>query len=70
MQNSSKKIRVIAGKFRGKIIPFDNSKFDEADITPQRVKGAVFSILGEDLHGLIFLDMFAGSGQMGFEAIV
>jgi len=61
-------IRVIGGKIRGKVIPFVNKKFDDADITPQRVKGAIFSMLGEDLAGLSFLDLFGGSGQIGIEA--
>ncbi len=32
------------------------------------VKGAVFNILG-DIEGLLFLDLFAGTGQMGIEAM-
>lgn len=54
---------------RGRVIPFDNKKFLNADITPQKVKGALFSMLGEELHGKVFLDLFAGSGQMGLEAL-
>ncbi len=63
------KIRINSGKLRGKIIPFDNIKFEDADISPQRVKGAAFSILGENLSGMRFLDLFACSGQMGLEAL-
>ncbi len=62
-------IRVIAGELKGRIIPFDNRKFDNADITPQKVKGAIFSMIGEWLHGRGFLDLFAGSGQIGIEAL-
>lgn len=62
-------IRIIAGAMKGRLIPFDNRKFDNADITPQKVKGAVFSMIGEYLHGKGFLDLFAGSGQIGLEAI-
>ncbi len=61
-------LRVISGKYRGKIIPFNPVRFN-ADITPQKVKGALFSILGEDLTGKSFLDLYAGSGQIGIEAI-
>jgi 16S rRNA (guanine(966)-N(2))-methyltransferase RsmD len=32
------------------------------------VKGAAFSMIGEDLAGYRFLDLCAGSGQMGLEA--
>ncbi len=62
-------IRVIAGELKGRVIPFDNRKFDDADITPQKVKGAVFSMIGEWLNGRGFLDLFAGSGQIGIEAL-
>lgn len=62
-------VRVIAGEMKGKAIPFVNSRFGDADITPQKVKGAVFSILGESCDGLVFLDLYSGSGQMGIEAM-
>ncbi len=62
-------VRVIAGNLKGRLIPFDNRKFDDADITPQRVKGALFSMIGEWLHGKGFLDLYAGSGQVGIEAL-
>ena len=54
---------------KGRIIPFNTGKFNSADITPQKVKGAVFSIIGEDLQGKIFVDLFSGSGQIGIEAL-
>lgn len=62
-------VRVTAGKLKGRAIPFVNSRFDNADITPQKVKGALFSMLGESLDGLVFLDLYAGSGQIGVEAV-
>lgn len=62
-------LRIIAGDLKGRIIPFDNRKFDNADITPQKVKGALFSMIGEWHHGRGFLDLFAGSGQVGIEAL-
>jgi 16S rRNA (guanine(966)-N(2))-methyltransferase RsmD len=63
------KVRVIAGSLRGRAIPFSTKKHDDADITPQKVKEALFSILGEDLTGKSFLDLYAGSGQIGIEAM-
>jgi 16S rRNA (guanine966-N2)-methyltransferase len=62
-------VRVIAGDLKGRIIHFDNRAFDNADITPQKVKGALFSMIGEWLHGAGFLDLYAGSGQIGIEAL-
>lgn len=61
-------LRIISGRLKGKIIPFNNKKFNGADITPQKVKEALFSILGERLDGKVFFDMFGASGQIGFEA--
>ncbi len=62
-------IRVIAGDLKGKIIPFSGKKFNNAEITPQRVKEAVFSILGNDLRGFSFLDLYSCSGQIAIEAL-
>ena len=36
--------------------------------TPDRVRETVFNWLGQDLTGKTCLDLFAGSGAMGFEA--
>lgn len=62
-------VRIISGSLRGKVIPFLNSRYGDADITPQKVKGALFSILGEHFYGRIFVDLFSGSGQIGIEAL-
>ncbi len=37
--------------------------------TPGRVKEALFSILAERIAGSAFLDLFAGTGAIGFEAL-
>ena len=37
--------------------------------TPGRVKEALFSILAPQLEGSRFLDLFAGTGAIGFEAV-
>jgi 16S rRNA (guanine(966)-N(2))-methyltransferase RsmD len=47
-------------------------KFPDGDglrPTPDRVRQTVFNWLGQELHGLICLDLFAGTGVMGFEAL-
>jgi 16S rRNA (guanine966-N2)-methyltransferase len=62
-------IRIIAGELRGRVIPFVNRRYEDADITPQKVKGAIFSMVGEWLSGKSFLDLYAGSGQIGLEAL-
>jgi 16S rRNA (guanine966-N2)-methyltransferase len=37
--------------------------------TPDRVREALFSILGPELSGLEVLELYAGSGALGFEAL-
>jgi len=36
--------------------------------TPDRVRQTLFNWLGQELHGRACLDLFAGSGALGFEA--
>lgn len=37
--------------------------------TSSRMREAVFSILGGDLEGMVFWDLFSGTGAMGLEAL-
>ena len=37
--------------------------------TPQKVREAIFDIIGQDLSGLNVLDLFAGTGNLGLEAL-
>ncbi len=37
--------------------------------TPDRVRQTLFNWLGQELHGWHCLDLFAGSGALGFEAL-
>lgn len=60
-------MRVITGSAKGKRL----KTLEGQDVRPtaERVKEAVFSVIQFDLEGRLFLDLFAGSGQMGIEAI-
>ncbi|MDY4813776.1 MAG: 16S rRNA (guanine(966)-N(2))-methyltransferase RsmD [Ruminococcus sp.] len=60
-------MRVITGSARGKRL----RTLEGNDVRPttDRVKEAVFSVLQFRIEGRRFLDLFAGSGQMGIEAI-
>ena len=51
---------------RGKTITFDNSK--KIRPTLGRIKETLFNWLGNDLRNLKVLDLFGGSGSLGFEA--
>ena len=64
-------MRIVAGKFRGKQLssPEDDSIRPTAD----RVRESVFNILasrfGPNFDGLRVLDLFAGTGALGLEAL-
>jgi 16S rRNA (guanine(966)-N(2))-methyltransferase RsmD len=61
-------VRIVTGTFRGRRIPSGN-RLGDIRLTSTRLKEAVFSMLGPDLDGQNFLDLCAGSGQMGLEAL-
>jgi len=61
------KVRIISGEWRSRVITFP----DVPGLRPtaDRVRGTLFNWLGQDLTGLRCLDLFAGSGALGFEAL-
>lgn len=60
-------MRIIAGKARGR--PLKAPKGQTTRPTPDRVREAVFSILGANCSGSRVLDCFAGTGALGLEAL-
>jgi 16S rRNA (guanine966-N2)-methyltransferase len=60
-------VRVIAGRFGGRrlVAPAGAATRPTAD----RVREALFSILGARVEGADVLDLFAGSGALGLEAL-
>ena len=60
-------MRIISGTARG--IRLKTLEGDATRPTAERTKEAVFSMLQDDIEGRDVLDLFAGSGQMGLEAI-
>jgi 16S rRNA (guanine966-N2)-methyltransferase len=64
-------MRVIAGKFRGKqlIAPADDSIRPTADRVRESIFDILTSRLGASFDGLRVLDLFAGTGAMGIEAL-
>ncbi|MFZ4538035.1 16S rRNA (guanine(966)-N(2))-methyltransferase RsmD [Propionivibrio sp.] len=59
-------VRIIGGKWRRRILNFPDA--EGLRPTPDRVRETLFNWLGQDLTGLSCLDLFAGSGALGFEA--
>lgn len=61
-------MRVITGSARGRVL--ETLKGDDiVRPTTDKVKEAIFSSVQFELEGRSFLDAFAGSGQMGVEAL-
>ena len=60
-------MRIIGGEFRSRKI--ERPSFDVARPTKDRVREAVFSIIAARLEGARILDVFAGSGAYGLEAL-
>lgn len=60
-------MRVITGSARGRrLITLEG---DEVRPTTDKVKESLFNIIQFDVEGSLFLDLFAGSGQIGIEAL-
>ena len=60
-------MRVISGKYKGKnLMGFD---IDGTRPTMDRVKESLFASINSYINGSVVLDLFAGSGNLGIEAI-
>ena len=59
-------VRIIGGQWRSRIVRFPDAQ--SLRPTPDRLRETLFNWLGQDLTGKTCLDLFAGSGALGFEA--
>ena len=66
MPATKNKVRIIGGAWRSRGITFPT--LTDLRPTPDRVRETLFNWLGQDLTGKTCLDLFAGSGALGFEA--
>ncbi len=60
-------LRVIGGRARGKRLKAAPGSGTRPIM--DRVKEALFNIIGSDIRGASFLDLFAGTGSVGIEAL-
>jgi len=60
-------LRIIGGKWRGRKLKFP--EVEGLRPTPDRIRETLFNWLAPIIHGSICLDLFAGSGALGFEAL-
>src|SRR5258705_9958220 len=66
MHSNKGVLRIVGGKFRSRRLRVPARPGLRP--TPDRVRETLFNWLGQDLAGLACLDLFAGSGALGFEA--
>jgi 16S rRNA (guanine966-N2)-methyltransferase len=59
-------LRIVGGKYRSRLLRVPARPGLRP--TPDRVRETLFNWLGQNLAGLACLDLFAGSGALGFEA--
>ena len=60
-------MRIIAGTARS--MPLKTIEGKDTRPTTDRIKETLFNILQMDVPGSVFLDLFAGSGGIGLEAV-
>ena len=60
-------MRIVGGKYRHRLITYPDD-MEHTRPTKDRVREAIFSALG-DISGFKVLDLYAGSGAMGIEAL-
>lgn len=66
MRSQPNQVRIIAGKWRGRKLNFPSEKGLRP--TSDRIRETLFNWLAPVLPGASCLDLFAGSGALGFEA--
>jgi len=64
---NSNNLRIIGGTWRSRRLQFIDSP--KIRPTPDRVRETLFNWLANNINGFVCLDLFAGSGALGFEAI-
>jgi len=60
------RVRIVGGRWRSRLI--DVPARPDLRPTPDRVRETLFNWLGQRLEGCACLDLYAGSGALGFEA--
>lgn len=60
-------MRIISGKYKGKKL--DGYEIEGTRPTQDRIKESLFAMIQENLREAVVLDLFAGSGNLGIEAL-
>ncbi len=67
MKRRPGQLRIIGGLWRRRLIDFDSA--EGVRPTPDRVRQTLFDWLAPRIQGAVCLDLFAGSGALGLEAL-
>ena len=67
MKTQTGKIRIISGEHKGRVLQFP--AVNGLRPTPDRTRETLFNWLAPYISGSTCLDLFAGSGALGFEAL-
>ena len=67
MSRGTNQLRIIGGEWRGRKLRFPD--VPNLRPTPDRVRETIFNWLMPVIHGARCLDLFAGSGALGLEAL-
>jgi len=62
-------VRITGGSLKGRALKFPPSGTKEIRPLRTRVRKALFDVLGNDFEGISVLDLFAGTGALGIEAL-
>lgn len=60
-------MKIISGRLKGRVI--NGYDIEGTRPTMDRVKESLFGMIQNDIKGKIVLDLFAGTGNLGFEAL-
>lgn len=61
-----RQVRIVGGRWKRSLLPV--AALADLRPTPDRVRETLFNWLGQALDGQVVLDLFAGTGALGFEA--
>ena len=61
------RLRIVAGKWRSRLLNI--AQVQGLRPTPERIRETLFNWLAPQIHGARCLDLFAGTGALGFEAL-
>lgn len=65
-------LKIIGGRFRGRKLRYEPFQIDDAAVTrpmKHRVREAIFNLVGVEVEGKHAIDLFAGTGALGLEAL-